>query len=85
MARGTFKNLRFCPSCGAESLERDDYRFEQQGREIHRDHNEWVCRVCNLGMQITPSFRQQLASKIIKTHRAKNFVDDVKSSRPGKR
>jgi hypothetical protein len=84
MGSGIFKELKFCPRCGVSGIERDDYRFEILGREIKRDHNEFICHACGLGIQMTPSFRHQVAAKLQKAHRASNFVEGVKVSTPRK-
>lgn len=62
---GMLKNCRFCPKCGVESLDRDEYR---SGR-TKTGYPEFVCRTCGFAFRIHPSKRVEMADALFKDHR----------------
>lgn len=63
-SKGTFKNLRFCPWCGTESVHRD-----QRPIESKKGKNDHICTVCGRGFSVGPSLRHQQANEYFKLHR----------------
>lgn len=63
-----FSQLRFCPSCGCEAIERDDYRVENNHARQH-GYPEFICRMCGLGFRVVPSLRWEMAVKMFADHR----------------
>jgi hypothetical protein len=67
---GIFASITFCPKCGVESLQRDDYR--RQGDKSHKNVNhavEYICLTCGLGFYVAPSKRHQDAQHLFREHR----------------
>lgn len=65
---GNFASVRFCPKCGVESLQRDDYRRE--GHRVNKSAAiEFICLTCGLGFYIAPSKRHQDAQHLFREHR----------------
>jgi len=59
------ENIRFCPHCGVESLDRDFYRQAEpqpggggaKGVKQIRSGTEYICRTCGFGFRIGKSAR----------------------------
>lgn len=49
---GPYSRCRFCPLCGNETLQKDDYK---QGRT--KSSAEYICRTCGFGFRIGASAR----------------------------
>lgn len=65
---GKFSELRFCPSCGCETLDRDTYRTESN--HPRKDgYPEFICRICGLGFRVVPSLRWEQAVRMFAEHR----------------
>lgn len=72
------ENVRFCPKCGVEALERDYHRQSEpqpggggeKGRAQTDGGTEWVCKLCGFGFKIGKSTRYHLAEELIKRDRA---------------
>lgn len=74
-------NIRFCPKCGVETLERDYLRQSppkpgappeeqgEKGRKAVGDGSEWLCRVCGFGFRITKSARHCMVLDLISAER----------------
>jgi hypothetical protein len=74
-ARGPYREVRFCPLCGVESLDKDRYLEEK-----NCPHAEYVCRTCGLGFRIGPSRRVATADDLLREHRKRRnnrFGDGV--------
>ena len=73
--RPRYRDARFCPYCGAESLDRDRY-----GETLTKPRykNEFSCRACGVGIQISPSLRTQTANALAKSHRELRPPQDPK-------
>lgn len=74
-SRGNYKDCRFCPKCGVETLERDRYMEAK-----NCPHAEYLCRLCGFGFRIGQSARVTLALKLFREHRQirhNQFADDV--------
>lgn len=63
-SKGPYKDVRFCPKCGVESLDRDRYMEDK-----NVPHAEYVCRTCGLGFRIGPSKRVGTAENLFREHR----------------
>lgn len=67
-------NVRFCPHCGCEMLERDFYRQappqENGGGPVGMKQinggTEWICKLCGFGFKIGKSSRYELAEQTIR-------------------
>jgi rubredoxin len=73
--RGPYREVRFCPRCGVESLDKDRYL---EGKNC--PHAEYVCRTCGLGFRIGPSRRVAAADDLFREHRKRRhnrFADGV--------
>lgn len=76
--RGPYRECRFCPKCGVESLERDRYEEAK-----NCPHAEYICRTCGLGFRIGPSKRVAAADDLFREHRKmrhNKFGDGVAES-----
>lgn len=75
MRRHLYTEARFCPLCGCESLERDQYRKEhgkvsRDGRQSYDFQSpEFLCNACGFGFRLTPSLRHEHALVLFKQHR----------------
>jgi len=75
VSKRLFTSARFCPWCGTETLERDEYQREH-GR-VSRDGRpayefgipEYVCRICGAGFKLGPSMRHAHAVALFAEHR----------------
>lgn len=63
-----FSNIRFCPKCGVDSIERDVYRNEHVG-EMNSDgmtradgRPEYLCKLCGFAFAIGESLRGRHAA-----------------------
>jgi hypothetical protein len=72
------ENVRFCPHCGVDAIERDFYRQaspqpggggEKGVRQIP-DGTEWICRICGFGFRITKSARHGTAENLLSRDRS---------------
>jgi hypothetical protein len=70
--RAFHENVRFCPKCGVESLDRD---FSHQaaprlggggepGRKQVKAGTEWCCRTCGFGFCIKKSIRWETSEEL---------------------
>ena len=75
--REQMKNeIRFCPRCGVQSIERD--RYGEQ-RDPPKFHCEWLCLACGLGFRVDRSTRANVAMGMAKSMRKSRPPDEVKS------
>jgi rubredoxin len=67
-----FENVRFCPKCGVDALDRDYYHQAEPrpggggetGRKQIGSGTEWVCRICGFSFRIDKSVRWQQADEL---------------------
>jgi hypothetical protein len=67
-------NVRFCPHCGCENLERDFFRQAPpqengggpKGVKQISGGTEWTCKLCGFGFKIGKSSRYTLAETLIR-------------------
>jgi hypothetical protein len=78
-----YRDARFCPSCGCESLTRDRYRDEVNDRPVQDGRNsfaygvpEFVCGACGFGFRLGPSLRTEHANTMFKEHRKMRPPDE---------
>jgi rubredoxin len=72
---GQYRKLRFCPRCGVEGLERDNYNVSE-----NFPHAEYLCRICGFGFRIGTSKRVALAETMFaetRRQRVGKFYQDV--------
>jgi len=75
MSKRRFTEARFCPLCGCETLDRDDYRREHgkkspAGRSgFEFQSPEFLCRICGFGFRLSPSLRHEHATSLFRAHR----------------
>lgn len=93
--RRAFSDLRYCPFCGLERLERDNWRQEHPragrgGRPKARDVNrslppDWICTSCGMGFKVGPSPRWEAAMTLFQEQRKLrvNFKDCCERQRDG--
>lgn len=75
------ENVRFCPKCGVDSLERDYHRQAlpklggggEKGTS-QTDGTEWICLTCGLGFKIKKSTRWHLAEELFRSERKRSPV-----------
>lgn len=66
-----YANLRFCPWCSTETLERDRYRWDNEQKDS--GGTEWICTNCGRGFFVTPSLRVQHGNRYAKDLRARRY------------
>ena len=76
MAEQLKNEIRFCPKCGVESVERDRYGEE---RTPPKFACEWICLACGLGFRVERSTRAAVAMQMSKEMRKSRPPDEVKS------
>lgn len=75
MKKRAFNNAVFCPFCGTETLDRDDYRREHgkcsaNGRSSYEyESPEYICRLCGIGFKLSASLRHEHARTLFAEHR----------------
>ena len=73
MPRGDrrFSQIKFCPNCGVDNIQRDRYRVEIRAGEIRAKdfYPEFVCNVCGFGFSVRPSFRWEHANRLFSEER----------------
>jgi transposase-like protein len=62
---GMLKHCKFCPKCGVESLDRDDYRIGPKSS----GYPEFMCRTCGFAFRVHPSKRVEAAEALFASHR----------------
>jgi hypothetical protein len=65
MSKGKFRDARFCPFCGVQSLERDR---SGETKEKPAFKNEFHCTTCGMAIAILPSTRYMQAASLAKGH-----------------
>lgn len=68
---GHFSEIKFCPKCGCENIQRDLYRIEIKVGEIRQKdfYPEFVCNICGLGFLFKPSLRWEHAKQLFAAER----------------
>ena len=72
------ENVRFCPKCGIEALERDWHKQAEPRKDgggetgVRQVTNgtEWICKLCGFGFKIGKSTRYHLAEDLMKRDRS---------------
>lgn len=62
--RGPYRNCRFCPKCGVESLDKDRYMEAK-----NCPYAEYICGVCGFGFRLVPSRRVAVAEEYFREDR----------------
>ena len=59
---------RFCPWCGVESLERDQYKRDRHSHGVGNGgcHPEFTCRTCGSGFELRNSNRADQAVALLR-------------------
>lgn len=70
--------VRFCPKCGVESVERDRYG---EDRTPPRYKCEWLCSACGFGFLVDRSMRSMVASQLA-TEMRKMRPPSIKKDKP---
>lgn len=71
--------IRFCPRCGVESVQRDRYGEE---RTPPKFYCEWLCLSCGFGFKIDRSTRVAVAMQTAKEARKSRPPNEVKRPKP---
>lgn len=67
-----FENVRFCPRCGVDALDRDFYHQAaprpsgggEKGKNQIGSGTEWVCGICGFSFRIDKSVRWHQADEL---------------------
>ena len=72
------EEVKFCPKCGVDAIERDRYGEERE-KPIFRC--EWICSACGFGFLVDRSLRALIASQMA-TEMRKMRPPSVKREKP---
>lgn len=73
MAKNRPGNARFCPYCGAASIERD--RMSEE-RTVKRHKTEYICLICGEAWRLDISYRVQVARTLAKRDRQQRPIPE---------
>jgi hypothetical protein len=68
---GQFSDIKFCPKCGVDNIQRDFYRIDTRVGEIRQKdfYPEFICNVCGFGFMVRPSLRWEHAKGLFAQER----------------
>jgi hypothetical protein len=82
MGSRRFAECTFCPNCGVDNIERDNYRKDNEPKKNFSGKPEFICLACGFGFLLSPSLRHEHANRMFKEMRSGRYVNDKRTHKP---